>query len=201
MLPYLWAATNARDAWRRMPITFSALSGVYGIALAILFLFLVTASRFPPASHVQFPPPFSQIMDLSRKTPPPLPPYVYPILSLLGQHASPPPPTPLLFRVLPGASAFPPSPRFPSSSCRYSLCLLLSPSFPPSSPPFSTGPDAGRDLRSLKRVRGEQVSPSMIWRFFDRHDITLKKSLRTQASRSPGRPGTATGMVCRPTRP
>ena len=27
----------------------------------------------------------------------------------------------------------------------------------------------------LKRVRGEKVSPSMIWRFFDRHDITLKK--------------------------
>jgi len=36
----------------------------------------------------------------------------------------------------------------------------------------------------LKRVRGEKVSPSMIWRFFDRHDITLKKSLRTQASRT-----------------
>ena len=28
MLPSLWAATNARDGWRRMPITFSALSGV-----------------------------------------------------------------------------------------------------------------------------------------------------------------------------
>ena len=27
----------------------------------------------------------------------------------------------------------------------------------------------------LERVRGEKVSPSMIWRFFDRHDITLKK--------------------------
>ena len=36
----------------------------------------------------------------------------------------------------------------------------------------------------LKRVRGEKVSPSMIWRFFDRHDITLKKSLRTPASRT-----------------
>ena len=28
----------------------------------------------------------------------------------------------------------------------------------------------------LERARGEKVSPSMIWRFFDRHDITLKKS-------------------------
>ena len=36
----------------------------------------------------------------------------------------------------------------------------------------------------LERVRGEKVSPSMIWRFFDRHDITLKKSLRTRASRT-----------------
>jgi transposase len=35
----------------------------------------------------------------------------------------------------------------------------------------------------LERARGEKVSPSMIWRFFDRHDITLKKSPRTQASR------------------
>jgi transposase len=24
----------------------------------------------------------------------------------------------------------------------------------------------------LERVRGEKVSPSMVWRFFDRHDIT-----------------------------
>jgi transposase len=35
----------------------------------------------------------------------------------------------------------------------------------------------------LQRVRGEKVSPSMIWRFFDRHDITLKKSRRMRASR------------------
>ena len=35
----------------------------------------------------------------------------------------------------------------------------------------------------LERARGEKVSPSMIWRFFDRHDITLKKSRRTRASR------------------
>lgn len=35
----------------------------------------------------------------------------------------------------------------------------------------------------LERARGERVSPSMIWRFFDRHDITLKKSQRTRASR------------------
>jgi transposase len=35
----------------------------------------------------------------------------------------------------------------------------------------------------LERARGERVSPSMIWRFFDRHDITLKKSPRTRASR------------------
>ena len=26
----------------------------------------------------------------------------------------------------------------------------------------------------LERARGEKVSPSMIWRFFDRHDITYK---------------------------
>jgi transposase len=36
----------------------------------------------------------------------------------------------------------------------------------------------------LERARGEKVSPSMIWRFFDRHDITFKKSRRTQASRT-----------------
>jgi transposase len=36
----------------------------------------------------------------------------------------------------------------------------------------------------LERARGEKVSPSMIWRFFDRHDITHKKSRRTQASRA-----------------
>lgn len=36
----------------------------------------------------------------------------------------------------------------------------------------------------LERARGEKVSPSMIWRFFDRHDITYKKSLRTRASRT-----------------
>jgi transposase len=35
----------------------------------------------------------------------------------------------------------------------------------------------------LERVRGEKVSPSMIWRFFDRHDITFKKSRRTRANR------------------
>ena len=36
----------------------------------------------------------------------------------------------------------------------------------------------------LERARGEKVSPSMIWRFFDRHDITHKKSRRTRASRT-----------------
>ena len=35
----------------------------------------------------------------------------------------------------------------------------------------------------LERARGEKVSPSMIWRFFDRHEITFKKSRRTPASR------------------
>lgn len=35
----------------------------------------------------------------------------------------------------------------------------------------------------LERARGERASVSMIWRFFDRHNITLKKSRRTQASR------------------
>ena len=32
----------------------------------------------------------------------------------------------------------------------------------------------------LSRARGERVSPSMIWRFFDRHDITFKKNPRTR---------------------
>jgi len=36
----------------------------------------------------------------------------------------------------------------------------------------------------LERARGEKVSPSMIWRFFDRHDITYKKSRRMRASRT-----------------
>ncbi len=36
----------------------------------------------------------------------------------------------------------------------------------------------------LERARGEKVSPSMIWRFFDRHDITHKKSRRTRASKT-----------------
>jgi transposase len=36
----------------------------------------------------------------------------------------------------------------------------------------------------VERVRGEKVSPSMIWRFFDRHDITFKKSRRTRANRT-----------------
>jgi transposase len=36
----------------------------------------------------------------------------------------------------------------------------------------------------LERARGEKVSPSMIWRFFDRHDITHKKSRRTPASKT-----------------
>jgi transposase len=36
----------------------------------------------------------------------------------------------------------------------------------------------------LERVRGESVSPSMIWRFFDRHDVTFKKSRRTRANRT-----------------
>lgn len=35
----------------------------------------------------------------------------------------------------------------------------------------------------LERARGERASPSMIWRFFDRHDITRKKSQHTRASR------------------
>jgi len=35
----------------------------------------------------------------------------------------------------------------------------------------------------LERTRGEKVSLSMIWRFFDRHEITLKKSPRMRASR------------------
>ena len=36
----------------------------------------------------------------------------------------------------------------------------------------------------LERTRGAKASPSMIWRFFDRHDITFKKSRRTPANRT-----------------
>lgn len=36
----------------------------------------------------------------------------------------------------------------------------------------------------LERAHGEKVSVSMIWRFFDRHDITLKKSLRMRANKT-----------------
>ena len=36
----------------------------------------------------------------------------------------------------------------------------------------------------LERARGEKLSPSMIWRFFDRHDITFKKNPLTRASRT-----------------
>jgi transposase len=53
----------------------------------------------------------------------------------------------------------------------------------------------------LQRVRGEKVSPSMIWRFFDRHDITLKKVGACERAGSPGCPGATQEMVCRPTRP
>jgi len=35
----------------------------------------------------------------------------------------------------------------------------------------------------LERARGEKFSPSMLWRFFARREITLKKSPRTRASR------------------
>jgi transposase len=45
----------------------------------------------------------------------------------------------------------------------------------------------------LERARGEKVSPSMIWRFFDRHDITLKKSLRMRASRTVRTSGSGVG--------
>src|SRR6201987_3053250 len=38
------------------------------------------------------------------------------------------------------------------------------------------------DRRS--RGRGEEVSPSMIWRFFALHDITFKKKPRTRARRT-----------------
>ncbi len=36
----------------------------------------------------------------------------------------------------------------------------------------------------LELTRGEKESTSMIWRFFDRHDITFKKSRRTPANRT-----------------
>ena len=40
----------------------------------------------------------------------------------------------------------------------------------------------------LELGRGEKVSASMIWRFFDRRDITFKKNPRTRAAGPPGRP-------------
>ena len=42
--------------------------------------------------------------------------------------------------------------------------------------------------RFEERTRGEKMSPSMIWRFFYRHDITFKKSRRTRANKSARRP-------------
>src|SRR5580693_1680198 len=53
----------------------------------------------------------------------------------------------------------------------------------------------------LERARGEKVSASMIWRFFDRHDITHKKVGARERAGPPGRPWTATAMVRGSTRP
>jgi transposase len=53
----------------------------------------------------------------------------------------------------------------------------------------------------LERVRGEKVSPSMIWRFFDRRGITYKKVGARQRTGPPRRPPATLGMVRRSTRP
>jgi transposase len=53
----------------------------------------------------------------------------------------------------------------------------------------------------LERARGEKVSPSMIWRFFDRRDITFEKNPRTRASRTARTSLRAAAMVRRSTRP
>jgi transposase len=45
----------------------------------------------------------------------------------------------------------------------------------------------------LERAHGEKVSPSMIWRFFERHDVTFKKSRRTRANRTAQRSSTGDG--------
>ena len=39
----------------------------------------------------------------------------------------------------------------------------------------------------LLNVHGERFAPSVIWRFFDRRDITFKKNLARQRARSTGR--------------
>ena len=46
----------------------------------------------------------------------------------------------------------------------------------------------------LERTRGEKVSPSMIWRFFDRHDITFKNVWPAPSARSLSR--LAADLVC-----
>ena len=46
----------------------------------------------------------------------------------------------------------------------------------------------------LSRARGEKVSPSMIWRFFDRHDITFKNVWPAPSARSLSR--LAADLVC-----
>ena len=53
----------------------------------------------------------------------------------------------------------------------------------------------------LERVRGEKVSPSMIWRFFERHDITYKKVGACERTGPSRHPSATLGVVRRPTRP
>jgi transposase len=40
------------------------------------------------------------------------------------------------------------------------------------------------ELRAQLSAKGTQISYGALWRFFDRHDYTLKKRPRTRASRS-----------------
>ena len=47
---------------------------------------------------------------------------------------------------------------------------------------------------------GERFSLSVIWRFFDRHEITFKKNRACRGTAAPGRLEEATGMVWRATR-
>ena len=48
---------------------------------------------------------------------------------------------------------------------------------------------------------GERFSSSVIWRFFDRHEITLKKDRACRGAAAPGRLEAASGVVWGATRP
>lgn len=47
----------------------------------------------------------------------------------------------------------------------------------------------------LRREHGVQVAPSTVWRFLDRHAMTVKKNRARQRARQARRPGSAAGLV------